>query len=55
MVASVQNRSSNFSPTILANVRIAEFDLKQHYLKVLIAEKVKIFVLLVFTLKVQNL
>jgi len=28
MVASVQNRRRQFSPTIRANVRIAEFDFK---------------------------
>jgi len=33
MVASVQNRSRYFSPTIRANVRIAEFDLKATFLK----------------------
>src|SRR6218665_2948966 len=52
MIASVQNRSRHFSPTIRANVRNTEFDFKAITLKVLIVKTVKIFDLLVLTFKV---
>jgi len=56
MAASVQNRSSHFSPTIRANIMIAEFDFKNDFFfKVLIVKEVKIFDLLVLTFKVPNL
>jgi len=51
MVASVENRSRHCSPTIRANIKIAEIDFK----KVLLVQKVNIFDLLVLTFKVPNL
>src|SRR6218665_2701620 len=55
MVASEQTRRRYFSPTIIrAKVRIAEFDFRKRIiLKVLIVQELKIFDLLVLTLKFQ--
>jgi len=34
MIASVQNTSRHFSPTIRANVRIAKFDFENYFFEV---------------------